>query len=242
MAGVKPQVLILQLGDEYQKSLLDSMYSGLLSKMAAKYTITRTASLSGAHLSQSKAVLVSDGGLAQRKHRSVQIQLSVYAKAGGTVLLTCQFCSFVTTPEFSTMCRNMGLRWKTGDYHRTNFVVNPICKATFGVAIFNTLEKAYSMKANHLKNVRAEARLYVPTDESRVESSVLPARKVDTRQCAAALQKHGEGFIGYTGDVNNESGSEALLMALLRMFKVFCDSPSDEPLLILDKAKPWITI
>ena len=74
------------------------------------------------------------------------------------------------------------------------------------------------MKAVHLKNVPAAAKIYVPTDDSRVQSAVFPADRVDIAQTPAVWQLHGQGYIAYIGDVNNESGSRALIMAMLSKF------------------------
>ena len=71
------------------------------------------------------------------------------------------------------------------------------------------------MKAVHLKNVPAAAKIYVPTDDSRVQSAVFPADRVDMAQTPAVWQRHGQGYIAYIGDVNNESGSQVLIMAML---------------------------
>ncbi|KAL8682717.1 MAG: hypothetical protein Q9186_001228 [Xanthomendoza sp. 1 TL-2023] len=38
---------------------------------------------------------------------------------------------------------------------------------------------------------------------------------VDQQQSPAVFSKHGSGWIGYIGDVNNEGASQALTMALL---------------------------
>ena len=44
---------------------------------------------------------------------------------------------------------------------------------------------------------------------------VFPATNVDTAQFPAVWQKHGDGYVGFLGDVNNEAGSQTLLMAML---------------------------
>lgn len=47
------------------------------------------------------------------------------------------------------------------------------------------------------------------------QSAVFPAAAVDLQQCPAAFSKCGRGYVGYIGDVNNELGSQKLLMAML---------------------------
>ncbi|MCJ1459079.1 hypothetical protein MMC28_009456 [Mycoblastus sanguinarius] len=152
------------------------------------------------------------------KNQNIQIQLSKYAKAGGTVLLTCQFSNHISPPNFARMFRNMQLPWGFGDYYRADFLLNPTFESIFGSQMFVTLKKSYSMKTVHLQNVPAEARIYLPKDKSYTQSMASSPSKTDTTQCPAVLQKHGEGFVGFIGDVNNENGSQALMMAMLSTF------------------------
>lgn len=221
MADAKPQVLILQLGDQMQLGLFEDIYSGLRMKVEAHYEVVKktTAATAIECLSQPnlqlKAVLVVDGGLAKQKFKKVQVKLASYAKGGGTVILCCNFSSFVSGPDFVAMAGNMGLQWEWGDYHRTDFALNPAFESVFGSEAFATLERAYSMKTVHLKDVDAGAKIYVPTDESRTQSAVFLPSRADRAQCPAVLQNHGDGFVGFIGDVNNETGSQALLMAML---------------------------
>ena len=215
MPAIKPQILLLQLGDESQIEIFNDLYIGLCTKFEEHYTVVKTNSLTKEHLIRSRAIVVTDGGLSQKKHKNTQTRLSDYARAGGTLILACLFSSFVSGPNFNSMCLNMDLPWGWGDYHRTDFALNPAFAAVFGDETFKTLEKSYSMKAVHLTNVPAAAKLYVATDDSRVQSFVFPPDRVDTTQTPAVWQQHGQGFIGYVGDVNNESGSQALIMAML---------------------------
>lgn len=215
MPAIKPQILLLQLGDQSQKEIFNDLYSGLCTKFEEHYTVVKTGYLTKEHMINSRAIVITDGGLSKKKLKNIQTRLSEYARAGGTLILACLFSSFVSGPNFNSMCLNMGLPWGWGDYHRTDFALNPAFAPVFGKETFKTLEKSYSMKAVHLTNVPATAKLYVPTDDSRVQSAVFPPTRVDTAQTPAVWQKHGQGFIAYIGDVNNESGSQALIMAML---------------------------
>lgn len=222
MAIEKPQILLLQGGEAYQGDIFDDMYAGLCTKMEERYTIIKTKWVTTEHLAHSTAVIVTDGAISKKRCKNIQIRLSEYAKAGGTVILACLFSSFVSGPDFASMCRNMGLPWGWGDYHRTVFALNPAFAPVFGNEAFETLEQSYSMKAVHLKNVPPAAKVYVPTNDSRVQSAVFPPDRVDTAQTPAVWQKHGQGYVAYIGDVNNESGSQALLMAMLSERQGFC--------------------
>lgn len=215
MAVTKPQITLLQLGESYQRGIFDDLYTGLCTKMEEQYALIKSPSLTTEHLAYSKAIIVTDGGLSQKKNKSIQVGLSQYAKNGGTVILACLFSSFVRGSDFAVMCQNMQLHWGWGDYHRTDFALNPAFAPVFGDKAFQALEKSYSMKAVHLANVQSNAKVYVPTDDSRVQSFVFPPDTVDTAQTPAVWQKHGQGHIAYIGDVNNENGSQALVMAML---------------------------
>jgi len=223
MAAAKPEILLLQLGDAMQVNLFDELYSSIQEKFEAHYIVVkkRNAAEIIEFLSTAapltKAILAVDGGLSKKKNKGVQTKLHQYAERGGTVLLCCIFSSFVRPTDFKVMSQNMSLGWEWGDYHRTVFALSPAFKSVFGSDAFATLETAYSMKAVHLKGVAPEAKIYVPTDDSRVQSAVFPPGKVDTTQCPAAFQKHRDGFVGFVGDVNNETGSQALIMAMLSM-------------------------
>lgn len=220
MPVTKPQILLLQLGD--QEDLFNNLYTGLCTKIQSKYTVVKTSSLTAEHLAHSEAVIETDGGLSKKKYKNIQIRLSEYAKAGGTVILACLFSNFVSEPDFDFMCQNMDLPWGWGDYHRTVFALNPNFAPVFDRDVFKTLKQSYSMKAAHLTNVHADAKIYVPTDDSRVQSAVFPPDEVDTRQSPAVWQKHGRGHVAYIGDVNNESPSQALIMAMLSKWLASC--------------------
>jgi hypothetical protein len=129
--------------------------------------------------------------------------------------MCCNFSSFVSGPDFIALSENMDLSWGMGNYHRTTFALNPAFKSVFGAGAFASLQQSYSMKTIHLKEVPAEAKIYIATENSRTQSLVFPPSKVDTAQCPAVLEKHGDGYMGFIGDVNNEDGTQALLMAML---------------------------
>ena len=234
MAVTKPQITLLQLGEPYQRGIFDDLYTRLCTKIEEQYALIKSPSLTTEHLAYSKAIIVTDGGLSKKKNKNIQVGLSQYAKNGGIVILASLFSSFVRGSDFAEMCQNMQLPWGRGDYHRTDFALNPAFAPVFGKRTFQTLEKSYSMKALHLANVQSTAKVYVPTDDSRIQSFVFPPDTVDTAQTPAVWQKHGQGHIAYIGDVNNENGSQALIMAMLNKWRTFCASICD-PMLICSR-------
>ena len=221
MKDSKPRVLLVQLGDSMQTSFFYDMYLALLSEIGKLYEVIKkdTAATIIQYLSQPNlqlnGVLVVDGGLVQPRFKKVQIKISEYAKAGGSVIMCCLFSSFVSPSHFDASARDMGLKWESGDYHRTNFALNPLFESEFGKQTFSSLSESYSMKALHLKGVSPETKIYFPTEESDALSAAVAPGEVDTAQSPAVWQKHGDGFVGFIGDVNNEAGSQTLLMAML---------------------------
>ncbi|KAL8773888.1 MAG: hypothetical protein Q9209_001318 [Squamulea sp. 1 TL-2023] len=214
------QVLYLHLGDETQTSIFDDLYQSLCAEINKKYkTIQARSTADATPLLSSpslKAILIVDAGLTTGKHHiALQKQLSAYAKAGGTIIFCCLFSSFVTPPDLNRMYRSFGLSWEFGNYHRTTFYLSQKIKSVLGHQRAIELEREYSMKAVHLKNTPVDSRVYVPLEQSRTQSMVFAPSAVDQGEAPAVFSKHGSGWIGYVGDVNNEEGSQALIMALL---------------------------
>jgi len=111
-----------------------------------------------------------------------------------------------------------------GEYCRTTFVLNPSIRRLSSHSA--NLDTSYSMKAVHLKGVKAKDVLYAsPTEEeeedseSDVESRVSPLvpPTVNLSNVPAAYTRIGDGFLGYIGDVNAEEGSTSVILAMLRL-------------------------
>jgi hypothetical protein len=77
----------------------------------------------------------------------------------------------------------------------------------------SSLANAYSQKAVFLSNVAQSDSLYLPSSDSLVFSS----RSVDQNTTPSALAKVGDGWLGYIGDVNNEQGSQAVILAMVEL-------------------------
>lgn len=219
MAASTAQVLYLRIGDDMQVSVFDDLYQGVLAKVALVSTTQEAKSAAAAQsllATQSfKAVLIVDAGIAWPKNKPLQKQLASYAQQGGTVIFCCIFSSFVRPLNMDSLWSIFGLPWKYGDYHRTTFYLSQRMKNVIGHDRAARLLKEYSMKANHLKNVPEGSRVYVPLEQSQTQSAVFPPSSVNQSQTPAAFHKYGEGWLGFIGDVNNEQGTQALLMAML---------------------------
>jgi hypothetical protein len=97
------------------------------------------------------------------------------------------------------------------DYHRTTVHLNQRVQQVSKLA----LPAAYSQKAVFLKNVAPDAALYLPSMDSVTESHVFPSEPVKNReQAPVAFTAVGEGWLGYVGDANAETESDAVILAM----------------------------
>ncbi|KAL9591476.1 MAG: hypothetical protein Q9179_007684 [Wetmoreana sp. 5 TL-2023] len=222
MSDSSAQVLYLRLGDDAQIGIFNDLYESLQSQIDTKYSTTEVKSAAAVKPLLSspslKAILVVDGGLSGGRCTALQTQLARYIKAGGTLIFCCLFSSFVSPLNADRLWSNFAMPWKFGDYHRSTFYLSQKATPAFGNQRAATLEREYSMKAVHLKDSTVDSKIYVPLEQSRVESMVFAPRPVDQSQSPAVWAKCGEGWLGFIGDVNNEQGSQKLLMVMLGKF------------------------
>ncbi|KAL9125669.1 MAG: hypothetical protein Q9217_005164 [Psora testacea] len=226
MGTQSPRVLLVQLGSAVEESLLsDTPCNHTIAQVTSLYPTLRVKTAASAlrSIRQHKpaAIYILDGGVSKPKFANFQARLAQYVREGGALIFGNLFSSFVTPPDMGKMFRSFGFQWEFGNYHRTDFALNPAMQSMFKEASFNGLEREYSMKAVHLKGVDKDAKVYVPTPESMTQSRVFPPEYVDRSQCPAVFAKYGEGRVGYVGDVNNEEGSRLLIMAMLGIFVSF---------------------
>ncbi|KAL8955237.1 MAG: hypothetical protein Q9183_006733 [Haloplaca sp. 2 TL-2023] len=213
------QILYLRLGDGAQQEIFPNMYKNIISQIDNKYGTTelKDAATVQEMLSSEppKAILVLDGGLSWPKYTALQVQLARYVQAGGIVIFCCLFSSFVRLPNVNRLWQNFGVPWTKGDYHRSTFSLSQGTKLFFGSQGMSACDNEYSMKAVHVEGATDDSKIYVPLEQSRVESRVFRPDLVDQRQSPAVWAKLGKGWLGYIGDVNNEEGSQKLLMVML---------------------------
>lgn len=204
-------VLILH-PDEWH-SFHHEMHKDIHSQIASLYTIQEAQTKEEAHraldsLCKPKAILLVHGELCNPEYRDLIDRVISYAKDGGSVIMCLNFASFMQFPEFSpTFNEGFGLSWKLGGYTRETYALNDVFKDYFK----NRLQAAYSQKALHIRNSSRHCQVYVETEEMMAEmhSSYTP-------QSPVIFERYTDtGFIGYIGDVNNEEGSQAVLLGML---------------------------
>lgn len=195
------------------------MYNDNEVQIKSKYTIIRlktaASTLDCIQKTPPAAIISVDGGVSDPKYVNFQSRLAAYAQTGGTVIFAHLFSNFVSGSNMKALWDSFGFNWQSGDYHRTDFALNPGCKEIFGQQRWGKLDKAYNVKALHLKGVPSDGKVYVPADGAKSMSMVFAPAEVDQGQTPAAFVHYGKGLVGYVGDVNNEEGSRKLVMEML---------------------------
>lgn len=212
----RPTILLLSLDrPEYWGEL----YGNLVDAISAKATLQRVSRPQGAstYLANNRpsAIIVTDPAIVGQASgpRGVSSQVLQYVRSGGTAVLATLFSSSVRPNDLDRWFREeWGSPWQNGDYHRTTVSLNP----SYQSERLNTgsLPQSYSQKAVFLKNVATTASVYRPSGFSTTESHVFAAAPVDTAQTPVVFAKVGEGWLGYVGDVNNEAGSQSVVLAM----------------------------
>jgi hypothetical protein len=210
---------ILAIGLEFSvmvQSISTHLFAALRSRSNVTIATTIDDAMQALTTLSPQAVLLTDAALSKRKpaYRILGGALANYVQTGGGRVIMCGvFSSMVPPKDFDEwILRRWGLHWEFGDYHRTDYYLNP---AGANLAHLPGLAGEYSMKVVSLKGVSDEARIYHPTESSRTQSMVFPSTEVrDLAQAAVAMQKVGEGWLGYVGDVNSEIESTAVVVAM----------------------------
>ncbi|KAL8999122.1 MAG: hypothetical protein Q9188_005957 [Gyalolechia gomerana] len=136
--------------------------------------------------------------------------------AAQSLLSTRSFQAVLAVDGGIAVRRNNALQQQTGKLRQTCKFVRPRDMDKLGNQRAAGLEREYSANALHSKNVPLGSKAYVPLGQSMVESRVFVPSPANNGQTLAAFYKYGDRWLGYIGDMNNEAGSQSLLMALLR--------------------------
>lgn len=77
------------------------------------------------------------------------------------------------------------------------------------------LDRTYSQKAVQIKGAPTNARLYITTSGSQLDSLVEPGMSMhDESQSPVVFQTYGKGRVGFVGDVNAETGTTKAILAM----------------------------
>ncbi|KAK1023810.1 hypothetical protein LTS16_024566 [Friedmanniomyces endolithicus] len=213
----RPKIVLLSLA---KQPWFDESYTPLLSLLKSKADVTEATDRDEAYdlltLANPTAtipaiILATDQALTEPKYTTLQRKAADYVRHhGSTLIFMALFSSFARPPNIKTPFQAFGLPWVSGDYHRTDFLVNT---AAMHVST-QGLVPSYSQKALHLANVERGDVVYLPSAASRTRSMVFAPHAVDTAQTPAVLGACGRGKVGYTGDVNHEEPTNLVVLAM----------------------------
>ena len=144
-----------------------------------------------------RAIFVTDAAITKKKHAAVlRAVVSYVREQGGTLVLGATFSTFVKPADLASFfASNFSLPWKSADYQRTDVRLNERARtmSTHGLPV------GYSQKALLLKGVSPDAALYFSGKDSKTPAAFAPV---------------GSGWLGYLGDVNQEHGTDDVVLAM----------------------------
>ncbi|KAJ8129494.1 hypothetical protein O1611_g4137 [Lasiodiplodia mahajangana] len=165
-----------------------------------------------------RAIWIVDATIVRQEHSGLSSQVVNYVKnRGGTVILGGFFASFVRSNELDRWFRDSwGMPWRVGQYERTTVRLQD---SHVGLAGSNksSLTTSYSSKASFLQNVSPSDSLYASPLGAGGESLFADGKVRIRAETSIAFGKCGKGWLGFTGDVNNEQGTADAVLAMMNL-------------------------
>ncbi|KAK6833411.1 Mitochondrial import receptor subunit TOM34 [Apiospora arundinis] len=225
----KPTILLLCLGDKWMTNMLDdpTAFGAGIDMLLEKAQLKRAKTLSGAlkYLNSNRpdGILVADPGVIAEGNREILGRLTTFAQSGGTVVFSFCFASNINSENMDRLWQqSFDLPWKMNSYHRTTHKLNT---SALGTTIDHGSD-SNSAAGRPLGQCPRENCWYLPSEESRIESHVFPPTSVTNKlETPVAFGRVGNGYVGYNGDVNQETGTN---LVLLRMFNLDIENTVEE--------------
>ncbi|KAJ5354237.1 hypothetical protein N7541_006801 [Penicillium brevicompactum] len=216
MASQKRTVLLLSLA--YQETFDDvhgRLVDAFLSMANVKRAKTPKSTLTVLENTPLTAIIITDEGLAKPDPKKKEVFALVWSfiEIGGLVIVGQHFPSCASEDQYVDFFKAFGLPWKRGDYHRTDFEINPSSIFPFGLRP-GAMPHEYSMKAVHVRGATESQRMFVAAPGAQTQSNAFAPQDVDRSQAAVAAARIGQGTLVYCGDVSGEGESVALIMSL----------------------------
>lgn len=217
MAGPRTVfVLKIDKGCDSQ-GLFEPMYGGLLVKLKNVPSLSVStidtvndfqAKIAGCSPKES-VLLCTNEFIANKKNLHEMVKQ--FTIGGGLLIFGCHFSSFTRPLDIDALFKSLGLPWKNSDYNRTTFGITETGRFLLQGLGF---EETYSAKALQLSHVLPEQKLYKPVENASTQSMVFAPSAANPSSTMAAFGKIGSGAVAYVGDVNAETGSDRLIVAL----------------------------
>ncbi|MCJ1311957.1 hypothetical protein MMC25_005631 [Agyrium rufum] len=139
----------------------------------------------------------------KKDHRVLRDYVKAFAQLqGGTIIFGSVWSTFVRAPKALHYYQSeLNIMWRRGGYTRAHCRIgDTFWSEDLRPSNIPSLESTYSTKSLFVRGNPPESRLYVNDDEQD--------------QSSVVYEKYGKGHIGYLGDVNNETGTIKILLAM----------------------------
>ncbi|KAF8191626.1 hypothetical protein K438DRAFT_1591374 [Mycena galopus ATCC 62051] len=162
-------------------------------------------------------IFITDAGITQQKNAHLLREIVAYVRSGGTVIFGGSFKLLEGKKQVDLSAAQLeaffqkgwGLPWTLSSQNpRQTFAWNSNTALKSPVP----LPKSISLNALHLKGVRADAALYLPTGHSQLDSAKF--RADDLVETPAVVTQFGEGRLCFLSDCGSEKTTTEILVAM----------------------------
>ena len=223
-----PQVVVACLMQEQEhdpkiKTDFMAQYEPLMDYIRLNYVATFITSAEYLNLksrNRPSVVLIVTEEITKIHRVGLRSALAKYVEMGGSLIFCCWFATKSTAWGIDGVLWEFNPEWtvKEGleEFVRMNLNLNPALQQITGDAFINHLEPNYAIKAVHIQGISVANRIYLPSTEEEKRDVV--AIDPHAEGTPSAFLKHGRGHLGYVGDVEFNSGTQALILAMIRKF------------------------
>lgn len=212
----KPVILILGLGDEIQQYLTTTIWADLLWELEAAANVKQATTSEDAMALMDlhpnpRGIFIPDPGITVEKNQAVSERVVQYVRMGGIAVFGGVLSSLICPPDFEQYFdKTWFLPWAFSDYYRSTF---PLNRSSLGNSRSHL--PSYSQKAVILNNVQRKSAWYLTDYDSSLASSGNGPE--DYTDAPTVFHQAGEGWLGYTGDVNGEEETTAVVLEMFRL-------------------------
>jgi hypothetical protein len=191
--------------DEEGFDLVGEVYAGLNNALVAAFPEQSCSDASAANNRENAMSVLRNPSTkvvvaVDMKVGSVMPGLKNYLARGGSIIFCCNSPGMTCAPDMNRVYESLGLPWRMGDYHRSDFTVNQ--SSVVGEA-WRLFPAEFNVKAVRIANATCEQSLFL---------------EPDTASSSAVLARYGTagGYIAFFGDVNGEPETDMSIVALIK--------------------------
>ena len=212
---------LLEKNDAATRHNFKDEYESLLNEIRLNYDAafrTTVESLDLRSSNRPRVIVMVTEEATTIKHVNLRVALARYVETGGTLICCCWFPSKSAVMSIDAFLWEFHCGWTVLEgldgFVRVNLSLNTALKPTIGETSFKLLEPVYAIEAVHLQGVSDDNKVYLAgSEEENPKVAAIDPRAEGT---PSAFRKCGRGFLGYVGDIGLETGTQAIIMAMIR--------------------------